>query len=233
MNETLSAVNKTLGAINETLGTMSKTLVRIEKRLDSMDKNIEVLTHNSHDMGNTLRSVNGNLHSLNRNVQDYTLGVARALDDEFARGLDKQEIFGFRIKKVMVREKTSIGNAENEWDIVAFNENALFLGEIKRQLRPQAVQAFKHKLALFDSACRKHPELANKWIHAAAPEIAFKCGRIRIFGMVGGEQIMRNAANMAGKSNLTVLRLKNREVIISPPPGDGRERSRPAASGKG
>lgn len=36
-----------------------------------------------------------------------------------------------------------------------------------------------------------------------------------------------------GKSNLTVLRLKNREVIISPPSGGGCESPRPASSGKG
>lgn len=84
-------------------------------------------------------------------------------------------------------------NKNAEYDVVAVNDGAVFVGEIKHKFLPADVREFVDtRLPRFAEAFPEHAK-----------------GR-QIFGMIGGGQIVEDAEKLAKERGLILLRLQSR-----------------------
>ena len=124
------------------------------------------------------------------------------LEDEFGDALrEKGELGGYKLDRTIVRLNVRRkGITTGEYDIVGVNGDKVFVGEIKHKLTAEKVRSFgEKKLKQYG----KHfPEDASKK---------------QIIGMVGGLQIEEDAAEMALKMGMYVLRLHNRKLKVEIP----------------
>ena len=102
-----------------------------------------------------------------------------------------------------VRAKGQIGDAKvhdvhhslrdrYEYDVVALNDHAVFVGEIKKKFLPQDVAKFVN----------------DRLPHFADDFPKYADGR-KVYGMIGGGSIVKDAVAEAKKHGLIVLRLQN------------------------
>ena len=105
-----------------------------------------------------------------------------------------------------VRAKGQIGDAKlhsvlhqlrniHEYDLVALNDKAVFVGEIKQKFLPQDVEQFVEE---------RLPHFVNEFPpHAKGREV---------YGMIGGGNIVADAKKVAKQHGLILLKLENRAL---------------------
>ena len=133
------------------------------------------------------------IRSLARHVDGYIDNESMIQEDEFAEALrEEMQIGDIVLTEVMTRQKSG-----REYDLLAINGEAVVVGEVKHRLNARDVKRFVTKAL---------PDFINHF-----PEYA----GLKVYGMVAGDIINKDADAEAKKSGLFVLRLKNKSLLVS------------------
>ena len=133
------------------------------------------------------------IRSLARHVDGYIDNESMIQEDEFAEALrEEMQIGDIVLTEVMTRQKSG-----REYDLLAINGEAVVVGEVKHRLNARDVKRFVTKAL---------PDFVNHFPKYAG---------FKIYGMVAGDIINKEADAEAKKSGLFVLRLKNKSLLVS------------------
>ena len=133
------------------------------------------------------------IRSLARHVDGYIDNESMIQEDEFAEALrEEMQIGDIVLTEVMTRQKSG-----REYDLLAINGEAVVVGEVKHRLNARDVKRFVTKAL---------PDFVNHFPKYAG---------FKIYGMVAGDIINKDADAEAKKSGLFVLRLKNKSLLVS------------------
>ena len=133
------------------------------------------------------------IRSLARHVDGYIDNESMIQEDEFAEALrEEMQIGDIVLTEVMTRQKSG-----REYDLLAINGEAVVVGEVKHRLNVRDVKRFVAKAL---------PDFVNHFPKYAG---------FKIYGMVAGDIINKEADAEAKKSGLFVLRLKNKSLLVS------------------
>ena len=133
------------------------------------------------------------IRSLARHVDGYIDNESMIQEEEFAEALrEEMQIGDIVLTEVMTRQQRG-----REYDLLAVNGEAVVVGEVKHRLNARDVKRFVTKAL---------PDFINHF-----PEYA----GLKIYGMVAGDIINKDADAEAKKSGLFVLRLKNKSLLVS------------------
>ena len=138
------------------------------------------------------------LKNVSKQWGDFGRGEGEIIEEEFRRALcEKKSIGDFKELEVL---EDSIKD-RFEYDLVGFNSQVVFVGEVKRQLTARDVRNFADKrLPYFKEDFPKYSR------------------RRKVYGMVGGLRVNEDVANIAKACNFVVLRLKDRALQVENPP---------------
>ena len=133
------------------------------------------------------------IDSLGKKVNGYIDNESMIQEDEFAEALrEEMQIGDIVLTEVMTRQKSG-----REYDLLAINGEAVVVGEVKHRLNVRDVKRFVTKAL---------PDFVNHFPKYAG---------FKIYGMVAGDIINKDADAEAKKSGLFVLRLKNKSLLVS------------------
>ena len=133
------------------------------------------------------------IDSLGKKVNGYIDNESMIQEDEFAEALrEEMQIGDIVLTEVMTRQKSG-----REYDLLAINGEAVVVGEVKHRLNARDVKRFVTKAL---------PDFVNHFPKYAG---------FKIYGMVAGDIINKDADAEAKKSGLFVLRLKNKSLLVS------------------
>ena len=133
------------------------------------------------------------IRSLARHVDGYIDNESMIQEEEFAEALrEEMQIGDIVLTEVMTRQKSG-----REYDLLAINGEAVVVGEVKHRLNVRDVKRFVTKAL---------PDFINHFPKYAG---------FKIYGMVAGDIINKEADAEAKKSGLFVLRLKNKALLVS------------------
>ena len=133
------------------------------------------------------------IDSLGKKVNGYIDNESMIQEEEFAEALrEEMQIGDIVLTEVMTRQKSG-----REYDLLAINGEAVVVGEVKHRLNARDVKRFVTKAL---------PDFVNHFPKYAG---------FKIYGMVAGDIINKDADAEAKKSGLFVLRLKNKSLLVS------------------
>ena len=133
------------------------------------------------------------IDNLTKQVNGYIDNESMIQEDEFAEALrEEMQIGDIVLTEVMTRQKSG-----REYDLLAINGEAVVVGEVKHRLNVRDVKRFVAKAL---------PDFVNHFPKYAG---------FKIYGMVAGDIINKEADAEAKKSGLFVLRLKNKSLLVS------------------
>ena len=133
------------------------------------------------------------IDSLGKKVNGYIDNESMIQEDEFAEALrEEMQIGDIVLTEVMTRLQSG-----REYDLLAINGEAVVVGEVKHRLNARDVKRFVAKAL---------PDFVNHFPKYAG---------FKIYGMVAGDIINKDADAEAKKSGLFVLRLKNKSLLVS------------------
>ena len=133
------------------------------------------------------------IDNLTKQVNGYIDNESMIQEDEFAEALrEEMQIGDIVLTEVMTRQKSG-----REYDLLAINGEAVVVGEVKHRLNVHDVKRFVTKAL---------PDFVNHFPKYAG---------FKIYGMVAGDIINKDADAEAKKSGLFVLRLKNKSLLVS------------------
>ena len=133
------------------------------------------------------------IRSLARHVDGYIDNESMIQEEEFAEALrEEMQIGDIVLTEVMTRLQSG-----REYDLLAINGEAVVVGEVKHRLNVRDVKRFVTKAL---------PDFVNHFPKYAG---------LKVYGMVAGDIINKDADAEAKKSGLFVLRLKNKSLLVS------------------
>ena len=133
------------------------------------------------------------IRSLARHVDGYIDNESMIQEEEFAEALrEEMQIGDIVLTEVMTRLQSG-----REYDLLAINGEAVVVGEVKHRLNVRDVKRFVAKAL---------PDFVNHFPKYAG---------LKVYGMVAGDIINKDADAEAKKSGLFVLRLKNKSLLVS------------------
>ena len=133
------------------------------------------------------------IDNLTKQVNGYIDNESMIQEDEFAEALrEEMQIGDIVLTEVMTRRQRG-----REYDLLAINGEAVVVGEVKHRLNVRDVKRFVTKAL---------PDFVNHFPKYAG---------FKIYGMVAGDIINKEADAEAKKSGLFVLRLKNKSLLVS------------------
>ena len=164
-----------------------------EERREERRKNDAELAELRSQAEDAKKQTQKTIDSLGKKVNGYIDNESMIQEDEFAEALrEEMQIGDIVLTEVMTRQKSG-----REYDLLAINGEAVVVGEVKHRLNARDVKRFVTKAL---------PDFVNHFPKYAG---------FKIYGMVAGDIINKEADAEAKKSGLFVLRLKNKSLLVS------------------